>query len=104
MYKSMKYLDITNQLGHVCTLVSLAQVDWYDGKYSGANERLKRATVLLVSYAIFIPYRFDFVFINLFHSVVKRALASTLLSEIPCSYFMAGNGTYFFKGISSYAR
>ncbi|KAJ6003591.1 hypothetical protein N7522_006283 [Penicillium canescens] len=103
VYESMKHHDMTDQLGHVRTLISLARVDWYEGIYSGADERLKRATALVERYSTFIAHGFDFAFINLFHSVVKRALASDLLSKVPRGYFMAGNGTYFFEEISSTA-
>ncbi|KAJ9481585.1 hypothetical protein VN97_g11886 [Penicillium thymicola] len=103
VYDSMKHYDVTDQLGHVRTLISLARVDWYEGMYSGADERLKRATALVESYSTFITRGFDFAFITLFHSVVKRALASEVLSEVSRGYFMAGNGTYFFEEISSSA-
>lgn len=103
VYESIKDHDVTDQLGHVRTLISLARVDWYECMYSGANERLKRATALVESYSTFITLGFDFAFITLFHSVVKRALANELLSEVSRGYFMAGNGTYFFEEISSSA-
>lgn len=102
-YENIQNHDVTDQLGHVRTLISLARVDWYEGVYEDADERLKRATALIESYSSFIPRGFDFAFINLFHSVVKRALASELLSKVPRGYFMAGNGTYFFEEISSNA-
>ncbi|KAJ5808875.1 hypothetical protein N7474_010144 [Penicillium riverlandense] len=103
VYESMKHHDVTDQLGHVRTLISLARVDWYEGMYSGADERLKRATALVESYPTFIKPGFDVAFVNLFHSVVKRSLAVELLSKVPRGYFMAGNGTYFFKEIFSNA-
>jgi tetratricopeptide (TPR) repeat protein len=103
VYESLKQHDVTDQLGHVRTLISLARVDWYEGMYISADGILKRATALVESYSTFITRGFDFAFITLFHSVVKRALARELLSEVPRGYFMAGNGTYFFAEISSSA-
>jgi tetratricopeptide (TPR) repeat protein len=94
VYKSMKHLDVTDKLGHVRTMISLARVDWYRGMYSDADERLKRVTALVESYSTFI---------TLFHSVVKRALDSDILSKVSRGYFMAGNGTYCLKEISSSA-
>ena len=52
--------------------------------------------MLVENYPIFIKSGFDVAFVNLYHSVVKRALAGELLSEVPRGYFMAGTGTYLF--------
>ncbi|KAI9035053.1 tetratricopeptide repeat protein [Aspergillus affinis] len=102
-HESMQNHDVTDQLGHVRTLISLARVDWYERMYSSADQKLNRATVLVENYPTFIKRGFDVAFVNLFHSVVKRALAGELLSEVPRGYFMAGTGTYFFEEIFSNA-
>ncbi|KKZ68232.1 hypothetical protein EMCG_06089 [[Emmonsia] crescens] len=104
--------DVTDQLGHVRSMIGLARVSWYINRWDEAHQNLETALSLVVKYDTFLDGNFYSVVISLFLSLVKfnigdlgalEKFASTedILKKQPKQHFMPGMGTYFLEQLCS---
>jgi tetratricopeptide (TPR) repeat protein len=111
IFGKMVNYDVSDQLGHVRLMISLARVDWYRVRYSEARQTLENALVLTEKYKTFSKGNYYIGVIYLFLSIVnfklhkypegRLSLASAndiLDQEIP-RYFIPGMGSYFLQDL-----
>ena len=108
--------NVADQLGHVRSMIGLARVGWYEGRWSETRQSLEHALVLTEKYKTFSKRNFYIGVIYLFLSIVNFELhmysesQSTLASanDILCEqvprHFMPGMGSYFLEHLWRSAR
>ncbi|OJD26415.1 hypothetical protein ACJ73_02206 [Blastomyces percursus] len=105
-------LDVTDQLGHVRSIISLARVSWHENRWVEALQSLETALSLTGKYDTFLDGNFYSGVISLFLSLVKYNIGDPRALEIFAStedivkkqakrHFMPGVGTYFLEQLRS---
>jgi hypothetical protein len=99
--------DVSDQLGHVHSVIGLARVEWCDERWSEACQTLEAAIILTKKYKTFSPGNYYKGIIYLFLSVVyfnfhkypegrlNHTLTHKILDKEKPRHFMPGMGLYF---------
>jgi tetratricopeptide (TPR) repeat protein len=111
LFQRMDSLDVSDQLGHVRSMIGLARINHHEGRWSEARNILETALCLTEKYKTFIKGGFYTGFIYLFLSVISFQLGddSTALNSLELAnrigdrrakqYFIPGLGTYFMRDL-----
>ncbi|KAL5320303.1 hypothetical protein ACEPPN_011104 [Leptodophora sp. 'Broadleaf-Isolate-01'] len=106
-FERIKNLDVSDQLSHVRSMITLARVYWYRGEQDLARAALKKSLDLTKKYPTFSEESYYTGFIYMFLSAVEfrlqlfeegnisLTLANEILRTQMPQHFMPGLGSYF---------